>query len=81
VGFSPTRWKGPMKIPNFIRSGRPMFVYAPFVSYGKMAPDLASTLFRSCDLAIIVPLHRLEQPASRKPPAGVVYSSWQMHSD
>jgi hypothetical protein len=44
VGFSPTRWKGPMKIPNFIRSGRLIVVYSPFVSYDKIAQDLASTL-------------------------------------
>jgi hypothetical protein len=64
VGFSPTRWKGPMKIPNFIRSGRLMFVYAPFISYGKIAVDPVSILQRWGNSAIIVLLHTKEQPAS-----------------
>jgi hypothetical protein len=39
-----------------------MYVYAPFVSPGKIAWDLASTFFRWYDLAIIAPLDIKEQP-------------------
>ena len=67
-----------MKIPNFIRSGRLMCVYAPFVLSGKIPQDLASTPVSRCHVAIIVPLHREEQPASRKPPAGVVCAGWSL---
>jgi hypothetical protein len=52
-----------MKTPNFIRSGRLIFVYAPFVSSGDIAQNLAATQLRWCDLAIIVLLHRQEQAA------------------
>ena len=51
VGFSPTRWKGPMKIPNFIRSGKGMTLNTPICSF--------------CVAAIIAlnPNHANEEPS------------------